>query len=850
MRAEQIDIAAHDHVLVARHRQALAGIERGDGAGQQETVAALAEQFVLGLELEIARVRVPVEHVAVAAVADQPAVGLDLGYLGVAVMQALHETAHQRILPGRPIRVGLVVNLVLAPCKAQLVEHAELLLRAQHALAGRHVGHAQGAAEQGIRLGYGHVAPHSLAVAVVEAAGQRVVSTAVLARLALHKGQAQVTGIGVEPGRPVEAPVAQVGQHLVLLRQRELGKRGGGRRCGYIAPAHVGHQVVARRTFGESDAYLLLARLQIRVRVVEHLLAVQAVALRLRHQGALRHAQALEACERIGGRTRATPVDAAVVHLATGVEAGDHLLARCRRGLVVAGTLEHLVTQRTRHHILLRRAERGKTGIRRRRAGRAPVDVVVLVVGNLALGEVGDDALAGRRVVVGKVVAGNGRAEAERGRHCLLLRWRKLLERGVGVGHGQVAPIHRGHVVLGEIPQVLGRIDLLVDGQCAQGRVGGRCAVLGAPGRVGIEVVQAKGVAQVVQRGRVGDVAARELVDRLDAVAQLQGHRIFLRSAQTRKRGAGGGGSHAGQRPVDLRVAVIGRFALEEAGAQWRTSLEVLRAAEHGIALRGGNGGLVRSGQGGRQQVLDEGVAGRVVETPIGVHRIAQRLGDGRARRGRQLAEGLVVGHRRDRDRIAQLQALGREQVFGRLRQRTGLQLGKDGGVECQRADGLAVDGVEVVGVVVNRVAVGQRHATGCGDAAGQAHFACGGHGQVGVVAGLEGHRRAVHVDEICPHRNGGAVVDMQVGARAQGYRLVVFARGHHRALQQQKAGAGMDRDAGAAAVHHQRGGVDHRVRGVDDDLAAGVVGADIAAAVGRDAIDLGAVAHHGANAG
>jgi hypothetical protein len=169
-------------------------------------------------------------------------------------------------------------------------------------------------------------------------------------------------GVGVDVDDAVPALVAQRGQHLVLLRQRELLEGRARRRGRDAAPVEAGGLEVLARAFGEvvHDAPGRVGGRQLDVDLLVGLHVAQAG----QHHVALRGRELLEAgavCRPAG----ATPVDGGGIEVgAAGREAVYQLQPRGGAGLVVRRALLHLVAQRMRHDGLLRRGQVGEAGWR------------------------------------------------------------------------------------------------------------------------------------------------------------------------------------------------------------------------------------------------------------------------------------------------------------------------------------------------------------------------------------------------------------------------------------------------------------------------------------------------------
>ena len=220
------------------------------------------------------------------------------------------------------------------------------------------------------------------------------------------------------------------------------------------------------------------------------------------------------------------------------------------------------------------------------------------------------------------------------------------------------APGDGTHVVFREIPEVARGVNLLVDGQITQARGRGWLAAQLPVGRV-IKVIGAEGAALVVLGRRVIALAGRITVEHiggLDRVAQLLGHHRFLCRTQAVKAGIGRRHRDARRRPGNLAVAVVNRAALQEFGLEFaRLGLEIPGTVDHGIALRRRLGRLLRRCQLRRGQGRGKAVVGSIVKATIGVHGVAQRLGNQLAGGRWQSGKRGVIGQRGDGYRITQL---------------------------------------------------------------------------------------------------------------------------------------------------------------------------------------------------
>ena len=405
--AQQLDLAAHHHGVVG-HVDDEVGVvlQRGDGAGEQKACAALAHQRVRVLHQQpvghaVVVAVFDIDQVASGAVVQQPAPSGHVRRVGVAVVDG--EAGHQLAAGGRG---GVDVHRAAVTLQPGLFQH-------QGGLLGGQVGEAGGGGRQV------DAAPADGVVAVVGACGEAQTP-------ALRSRR-----IGLVEHQPIPAAVALLGQHAVLLVERQVGPGGARSSRHHAAPVERGGVVVGAggRPLhqGVDDRQAGTAELDID-------LPVDGVVAQLgQHDGALSQAQAFEAGA--GGRHGgAAEVDLAqVVGAATFGKAADPARIDGGGGLEEVHAAEALVAQRTGHHVLLRGAEAGECSASRRRTGSAPGDVVVGVVGDEAFAEAGDQLLARRGAVVEELQrAAAGLQLVERQRHHLLLRGGKA-----AVGHLQ-----------------------------------------------------------------------------------------------------------------------------------------------------------------------------------------------------------------------------------------------------------------------------------------------------------------------------------------------------------------------------------------------------------------------------
>ncbi len=648
IRAQQVDVAAHDGIVLAGDDEMRVVLQRGDGAaGQQEAETALTEQHVRIQDVDLVDVAgavgdvvIGVDHVVAGAVVDHPArgrhhTGRAPVHVGVAVIHALGERRDHAL-----VRVGVrgvdVGGLGVAH-EAGLVEHAELLLGGQrlkwqvarvhgadradrggdHRLAARvavvdadlvaHRGGAvlaagiDGVDQSGDQMRRGGVAGPRGVADVVAVDGDDVALTghrqrdhvdgvtqqrrrhrapddggvAIVLALTLFETQAVLLlgqCVGVEVHHAIPAAVAEMRQHLVLLRIGESAERGAVGRCADVAPGDVLVLVVTTAALGEIDTDLLagLGR-----RVVEHLAIHLGIAQMRHHHRALRGAQLLEAGI-VGRRRRSAPVDAAEIEIGrlTDRECGHQTQRAGGIRVVPDAVLVNGIAQGGRHQLLLRRAQAGERGIRRWRADITPMDVGVAVVGDRPLGEAGDQLAAGLGVVVEEILGQLGIVAVQVGDHHRLL-----------VG-GEVGPFRLDG----------GTHELHDHGLLIRGQVGER----GARRRRQLEAGAHHGLLRLVQVG-VGRAGIR---------AQRVGHHGLLRRAQVLERRARIGHAVVGR----IGVAVDQRFLARRqvgVGGAGRRPVEV----GHGLLLRRGEIG--ERGGGIRHA--------RTAPTPVHVGKLVQR---------------------------------------------------------------------------------------------------------------------------------------------------------------------------------------------------------------------------------
>ncbi len=599
-RPHEVEGAAHDGRVLHVDPQVGVRLQRGQRAGHEEAKATLAGQRMGLAQLQrfdntVVVAVVGVDHkeaLGVGHVGDEPAVGLDRvsrppGHVGIAVVTALalDKGLAQRVQTG----TGLVVDGAGVGLKACGGQDAGLL-------GGRH------GVEIGASHGHIHVAPADVFVGVV---------------LAQHKAQAIGLSLCVKEQRAIPAAVAGVGQQHVLLLGGELVKRQAVDRWLHIAPGQRQGGIGGVESW--QHAHHLLRTFQ--RGVDEHRMRNPRITQVLQHLVLLGGAQALE--RRVGlGRGHTAPVNGRQAVLGA-AKTTHHPQQRIGCGIDPLLTRMVVVAQGSGHQLTLLVAEVGKGGVGRRRIHRAPMDLVVAVIGDKALGEALHHLLAGSGVVVEEV----------------LDRWHLHQHKlgRIGLTLGQGAGLH-GLYVVDEVgdDQALRRIELRPAGVHVR------------TGNVVLGVVVAA-VPQVAWHGVV-----------VKHIAQVLGHHQLLGAAELGKRGVGRRRGHPSCSPVDAAVVVVGGQALQQPGAHLHRAVE-RGAQQHAIGIAGV--ALLRQ----RQRSLGQGVhkhtrlrveeAGRraaglsLVVERRGVHRIAQSLGHqgllGVAQAGKRREVGQRLHHQR-----------------------------------------------------------------------------------------------------------------------------------------------------------------------------------------------------------
>ncbi len=773
IRAQQVDVAADDGVVLTIDHKVGAVLQRGDGAGEQEAVTALTQQHVRRenpclVDDTVVLGIVGIELVAVRTVIHHPADGIvgaggtqSEGFVGV--VHPFREGGAQGLVTG----AGLVIDHAFVLAEAGLIQHPELLDRRVGVIRVIRVGEGRAV------IGNRHIAPADLAVLVIDTG---------------HQGELVLRAhfrFGVVVDDAIPALIAEHFQDAFLLLQGQVQECGVIRRRRDITPFQGGVVVVAIVTLHRHQDHLFVGG---GVGVVEHLLVEDGVAQGIEDDVALRQSQALEGGID-GGRAHAAPVDRVEVEIGGGAvgETGHQVLAFGGVGLVPDLAFDHIKAEGAGHHGLLRRRQAGEGGVGRRRAGIAPEDVGIVVVGHRPLIEAGQQFRTGGRVVVEEVL----RAAAA--------------------------------------VQILDDDGLLLGAEVG-------------PGGAGVRAMHAVGVAQFVPP----EVARHAGV--IEQIAQVRGNDHFLRASQAVEAGVGGGRGDTRGSPAHQGVAVVEVRPLQEVGTEstFRVEIEwafiqgvtgiagdqrslgqgfaegageavvVAPVGIHGVPQRFGHPNLVRIGQVFERQVLgirgnggDRG-GGVQVETGIAEQR-AQLVTDG-AR-----AQGVEDGG--DGDGIAG----GREH--------------------------LARQGVEILGEVVDRFARFHGQGAGGGNGTGQLQFAVGDDGSGGVEAGDHRDRRAADVVEAGAGGHGAAGVQMQVGGGGQRDRGVIVTRGNHRALQDGHAGTGTHAQRTAGAKRGNGSAADNGMAGLDIDPAAGIEALDQGTEVAGEAVDF-LIAENAADAG
>ena len=432
-------------------------MQRGHRAGEQKACAALAQQHMRLHDLHrvnhaVVGLIVGIHHVAVRAVAEQPALG---GHGRRVAGAVVHSKACDQLLAGSS--AGFVVHRAGVFLQTGLLQHHGFDF-------GRHG--RQGRASR--RNAPCEHVPADTGVAVVRARAR-----------ALDKAQAVRLGFtGLVVNQSVPACVGQGAEDLVLLLQRQLAPGGAGRRRNDSAPGEGGGVVVgASATALDKTVFDGASRVQVNLAV--H----RAVTQGLEHHRALRHGELLEGDRglRCG---HAAPVHGAQVKSATSFGKARHPGLRQRRcGLEEMQTAEAFIAQRARHHVLLLCTQAGKSGASRRLGRAAPFNELVAVVGDHALREVRHQFATGRGPVV--EVLGGGKARGfglglatSQGRGLVLgLQHRDGIEDHGLLAGRQVLELHLqrraqlgGHQQLLVVAQLSGRVALHCQTGIAEGQ--------------------------------------------------------------------------------------------------------------------------------------------------------------------------------------------------------------------------------------------------------------------------------------------------------------------------------------------------------------------------------------------
>ena len=209
--AHQVDGATQDGGVFDLDVEVCIGLQRGQGAGEQETIAALAGQHMWFAHLQRVHLAIVVFIQCVKAeaerrvgfIGDHPTVGRQLAaaapiHVGVAIVSALalNKLLAQAVVAG----IGVVINRTAVSLEAAGGQDLGLLGLAQvgkGGAGGRHID----------------VAPSDAGIGVVG-----------IVASALHKAQAVAAGFGVEKHRATPTAVAGIGQDNVLLLGRQFTK--------------------------------------------------------------------------------------------------------------------------------------------------------------------------------------------------------------------------------------------------------------------------------------------------------------------------------------------------------------------------------------------------------------------------------------------------------------------------------------------------------------------------------------------------------------------------------------------------------------------------------------------------
>ena len=861
--AEQIEGAADDGVLAASDAHGAVVLQRRQGAGEEEAEAAVAVERVDLAQLErledaVAAGVVAIDHVFLGPVGYDPAV---VGQhatqtdAGVAVVDAYGEGGAEGLRGGGGVIDGAVIGAV-----AELGGDDALLL--------------------GGEIGEGGVVRRSLDVAPVDP------GVAVVGGLALDEaGDDALLGapsLRVEINRAINAAVAEVRGHAVLLRGGEAGvsRAGGGR----PRPTPVDH-VVAVIHDGEpllesgADAVGGVAGVVVIIPVRRLVVSVAEVGA---DAELLRLGEALEGGVG-GGRASRAPI-----HVGVGVF-GNHALdpARAQAAELVGGLRVGIVIERAGnrgvakglgHAGLLREGEVGEGGVGGGGPHPAPVNVGVAVIEHGGLEEAGHEPLPGGSagVVVGDAVD-DGVAEGvgDDG----LLRVGEVVEARVVAGGGDGDRAAEGDVGAAEEGEQLGVERTGGERREGGGRDAGGGDLAGEDEVEVIGVVEERiaglhhEVARRADRAGEHELAAGEDIDGgVDAGLDRHG-----RAAGVVKLGAGG---HGG---ADVEVQEGGRGERDDAVVAAGGDEA---AVEHGKAGAGG-----KSGRGVESEDLD---GGGDLDGAGGIHRdeaVVRGRGDGAARVGGEAVGAVAVAdHRPDAGGALDVNGDGIHGAHPAADQ--DLLGGGDGD------DGRGEAGIGRAERVVDVGAVDLNQARVDGDGNGVVHVADnvdpggperGGVAQQAAEGGGSGrelqepggaeHRHAVgvhvqaeivgvgavlEVAEIHRGAGGGPVADAHrgeaVGERihiAQGEveRAVGTAAGEVVAEGVRAGGAnlvgegvaGAAEREGAGAAHGAATGVELHVVGHQGDAAATGSGADEAGAVREEGVGGGELDVNGA---
>ena len=373
-------------------------------------------------------------------------------------------------------------------------------------------------------------------------------------------------------------------------------------------------------------------------------------------------------------------------------------------------------------------------------------------------------------------------------------------------------------------------------------------------------------------------------------VAQGVGDHQALHRAEILETGVGVWCDDSRGGPVYRRVAVIGRYALNEACEHLLASgslrVVIHGAAVHRIAQELGHRLLLRHGQGGKCRAADRCTArlapiypGDVVADDRTAREVGQELAglgieeatrrmdlvaqaqcDLRLGRFGQIGKGDIAGHgNRLRLGSVEHQLAAGEQRLQRGVHLALLEAGHDGcDVRC-RSDldrltvdtvGLAGQGIEVIGEAVLDPTDVERHRAGSGQRSVQRQLAARPDLERGVAPRQVSPGLVV---EPGARDDGRARQQLDMVGRLQADRATVLPRRDRATFEQHQAGTGTDIDAGIAAVvgaGKDAGCAADRMRSHDADQAVAGQRLDRAALVGTQAVDLAAVGDEAALTG